>query len=83
MASRREGREGVTSRGSGDMDPKMEAVKQEKVSGETYNSMAVSNEKDSGDGDDSEYPSNYVEYQGLMTRQVFPSSLYSMPFLCR
>ena len=74
MVRRREGREGVT-RGAEDMEPKMEAVKQEKGSGETYNSMAESNEKDLGDGDDSGVDSgvgvgssDYVGYQGLMTR---------------
>ena len=73
----REVRGGITSRAAGDMESKMEAVKQEEESGETYNSMAVSNEKDLGDGDDSEQPSDYVEYQGLMTRQkaIFSKSL--------
>ena len=55
------------------MESKMEAVKEEEGSGETYNSMAESNEKDLGDGDDSGFDSgvgvaDYVGYQGLMTR---------------
>ena len=71
----REVRGGITSRAAGDMESNMEAVKQEEGSGETYNSMAESNEKDLGDGDDSGVDSgvgvgssDYVGYQGLMTR---------------
>ena len=69
----REVRGGIAQVGSEDMEPKMEAVKQENMSGETYNSMAESNEKDLGDGDDSGFDSgvevaDYVGYQGLMTR---------------
>ena len=77
MVSRGKGREGVSSRGAGDMESKRDAIKEEKGSGETYNSMAVSNEKDSSEGDDPEQPSDYVEYKGLMTRQkaLFSKSL--------